>query len=809
MLSLDEPISVSGLSIFRDFNDRALFYYLPESPQLTVQAGEPMFSLLVYRRAAGAEGTLGGGFLAMTTDLKVTEGKLETVKGELSRRFGVEARLSTLPVESGSVRVSLLDSSSGDDARSGGFSERIICSGTPSLYGDERAVFSATLTQDGATLMAAALRNGGATPVVMVYELSYTGLLPAYECKIKIHFDQTYNYLRQRATFSSLMLQADVDTEMEELVKNGSIEISEIVYHTTEPGEMERHRQELNQLAKDLATWSFFSPGLKPGKVLPENQRDLFAPPPNFQQLLQANQQAVQGAVQGTARAPDGAPANQAATANTAARPSGSTATATTDPPRPEANVPPPPGGGAVSAWERAGRPHATWQLKQIQQRERQDIEYNLKQVSAAKRTISPQGQIRMLASASDLTKRIREIPLDSDFFKKIEGTVTTTAPLAELGISSMTVELRYGWKGTTFPKETAEIPLATTGANGKFEWWLDERGTQELEYRVKLNHIPDAAIGAAAADELTGWIKTTSRNLDIDPREVSSVLAIQVEAGAVDWTLVRQVQANVIYEDAGARIQASRIVKLEQGSPSQKVLVRPGKEQVVRCEATFFFADGASEVVTFERTGSGVLLVNQPPNSTKTVTAILADPLSRYEKVTLQFARPGADTDRSFEIKGDLAKATWSFRPGTEPTRGYRYRITYFVGGAVREQPWLDATADQLVIGDAADGVLTVNVAFLADLQSASMKALRLRLKYAGAPDWADPDLEKVYVANDAAATSTPLVWRVPMRKRSETKYEYSLQWIRNDNTRVEIGPIQSTSETLLIDPLTPEAAL
>lgn len=121
MLSLDEPISVSGLSIFRDFNDRSLFYYLPESPQITMAGGEPMFDLLVYRRAAGGEGQLGGGFLTMTTDLKVSQGQRDLATAELSRRFGVDARLSALPVQSGSVRVSLLDATSSEDAKTGGF----------------------------------------------------------------------------------------------------------------------------------------------------------------------------------------------------------------------------------------------------------------------------------------------------------------------------------------------------------------------------------------------------------------------------------------------------------------------------------------------------------------------------------------------------------------------------------------------------------------------------------------------------------------------------------------------------------------
>ena len=165
-------------------------------------------------------------------------------------------------------------------------------------------------------------------------------------------------------------------------------------------------------------------------------------------------------------------------------------------------------------------------------------------------------------------------------------------------------------------------------------------------------------------------------------------------------------------------------------------------------------------------------------------------------------------ETARTVELQGDLAKETWSFRP-EGASRSFRYKVTYFVGGAVREEPWIASQAEQLVIGDRADGILDVNVTFLADLQAAGMKALRLKLAYDGAPEWADGDFEKAYVASDTSATSQPLNWRVPMSERNANTYTYELQWIREDNSRVEVGPIQTTAETLLIDPPAPEAAL
>ena len=76
----------------------------------------------------------------------------------------------------------------------------------------------------------------------------------------------------------------------------------------------------------------------------------------------------------------------------------------------------------AVEAWNRAGRPQGAYMLRSLDQDERQEITYELRQVAAVERSMAPQGQIRLLEGAADLPGRILEVDLDDDFFKTIEG---------------------------------------------------------------------------------------------------------------------------------------------------------------------------------------------------------------------------------------------------------------------------------------------------------------------------------------------------------------------------------------------------
>lgn len=813
MLYLDSAMVVRGLNVFRDYNDKSRFHFMPNSPRIAVEAGQPMFQLLIYRDIGTAAGPQGGGFLVMTTDLGVPAAQLEQVRNELSSRFGVQAQLTPLQVKTGSVRVTALDSGSlgtdGTASRGVRFVENLIASGTPSLYGEQRAAFTAELSKQGAVLMQAALRKTGATPVVIVYDLQYVGLHPAYDVKIKIDFRQSYEHLRTRAQMNTLWFRTDIDSEMESLRKSGALEIEEVVYETESTQDAAARMTRLNALAKELAQWTFFKPALNPGAVLAADRGTLAAydSTPDLTKITAGLTSTSRAALTGVGATEDtGAPRRPGAAVATASLEEGAANPPGAAPPAP-APAPAPAPETAVEAWNKAGRPQGAFMLRNLTQDERQSIEYELRQVSAVERSVAPQGQVRLLEGAASLPGRIVEVDLNADFFKTIEGTITSTADLAAMGVASANVKLRYGVKpdGQRW-KDEDEAVLRTAGDSKAYRFFVDHAGTREIEYQVILTNRPDSAIGHDAATEESAWIPTTTRNLDINPLQFSAVLRVDIEAAMVDWKMVKQIQARIRYDDARSGISAADTKILTQDKPTALVPIRPKDPRVreVAVDATFFYADGSSETLTQQHDGGEPFVINQPPDSTTVVDVTLADMLERYKRVSVQLGRPGAEppeVEQTVTLGPESAAQQWSFRRAQPRDVAYRYRVTSFLrDGAVREGDWTTTDNPLLVVGDRAAGVLVVKVMVLGALSDGGFRMAKIDLAYADAPAWADPNVEHIFQAAGGEFT-----WRVPMTKPEATSYTYTVTWFRSDGQRVVSGPHRVDDEILLLDPLAP----
>ncbi|HYG61649.1 MAG TPA: hypothetical protein VEL74_03640, partial [Thermoanaerobaculia bacterium] len=714
MLYFDTSLELEGLTLFRDYNDPKRFYYMPRAPHLTVENGAPMFQLLIYRRDITdnpdfREGDrTGGGFLTMTVDLSVPLGVIESVRGELGSRAGGDVELVPVPFEDGSVRVSALGFSAGraralEEAGGAGsaepvpgqaeagprFVERILGSARPSLYGDNRTVFTIEMSAEGAQLMRASLQDPGATQVAVIYDLEYRGLLPAYEGKITIDFKQSYSYLRSRFALNTLVFKADIDAEMERLRKEGHIKIEEVDYLQSDPAKLAERAQKLQELAKELATWGFFRPGLTPGKVLADDRGNI-----TVYDATEAAARSEAGftaplAAAGTGRGSAGdvsGPRQQGDSANPsttrvggqAAPPQGAAQPAGTGATQPAAG-----GGGAVEAWNRAGRPQAAFLLKSLSQEEQQLITYDLRQIAAAKRSAAPQGSIRMLPGAAQLAGRIKEVDLNDPFFERIVGAVSTTADLAAAGVNSMVVKLRYGVRDDgTAPKDTQEFPLSKAGDKGSYAFFMDRRRSVELEYQVVASYKAGFAIGSTDTQATSPWIRTTTRNLDVDPRIVGAVFPVSLVLGNVDWTSVQSVQSTVLY-DHGA-VHAERTVVLTQAAPAAVVPVRPPEagSRRFRVRSVFFYGN-VQEVVEVEGEGDSLVVINPPTSRAVPVSLSATDPLGRFRKVTveLSYGGPGQPEQiRLVELPGDGSTQSWTFfRPSDQDEARYRYRVTLF----------------------------------------------------------------------------------------------------------------------------------
>ena len=815
MLFLDTSFELEGVTLFRDYNSPNRYYYMPRSPHLTVEGGQPLFQLLIYRRDITdnpdfKEGDRpGGGFLTMTVDIGVPKSVLDEIKGQLSSSGG-DAELVPVPFENGSVRISALGFSSGaaagaPDAGGPHFVENILGAAKPSLYGNNSAVFSIELSHEGALLMRSSLSNPGATQVAVIYDLDYRGLLPAYQAKITIEFKQSYDYLRTRLAVNTLWLKTDVDAEMEVLRKEGHIKIESVDYQESDPAKMAEHASKLEALAKELATWAFFKPGLQPGKVLAEDRGTLPVITPLPDSSLQSQVTApilAAGTGQGSPGDTTG-PRVPATSANTSTnRVGGGNAPAATSG---GTTTPAVSGDSAVDAWNKAGRPQVSFLMRSLSQSEQQTITYDLNQVGATKRTAAPQGSIAQLPGAANLPGRIKEVDLNDAFFERIRGSVTTTADLAAAGVTSMVVKLQYGVRDDgSAPKDMKEFIIAKTGDTGTYDFFMDRKKSVTLEYQVVVSWKAGFAIGVTDTQSMSPWISTTTRNLDIDPRVVGAIFPVTLNVGAVDPNVVTQVKSVVRYADATSNTQGERTVLLSQTNPQAVVPIRPRDPQKRAFSVrTSFFYGAVEEVVEQQGEGESLVVINPPTTRAVPVSVTAVDPLGHYTKIVVELSYTpdgGAEQSKTIELAGAGTTGTWTFlRPSDTATPLYRYRVTRFgKDGTTTVDDWQQTKERALIVGDRFDRIFDIEVHILVpDLSAAGFQGVTLTLDYPEALPGLDPHVEKFFTG----APGT-FVWRVPQARTASRRYKYSVEWIGKDGTLRTVGPVTTDFEVLRILP-------
>lgn len=132
-----------------------------------------------------------------------------------------------------------------------------------------------------------------------------------------------------------------------------------------------------------------------------------------------------------------------------------------------------------------------------------------------------------------------------------------------------------------------------------------------------------------------------------------------------------------------------------------------------------------------------------------------------------------------------------------------YRYTVTKFTNTGVEQGTEQTGSSALLVLGDRMAGTLAVEVIFVASLAEGEMSRVQLQLKYADAPEWADGDVTKMFTD-----VSEPFTWSVPMQDRTKKSYTYRVIWFRENGDRVTLGPLETDSEMLVLDPKNPEVA-
>ncbi len=274
MLSLDRPITVDGLSVYRDHADPSRFWYLPGTVSLARrQDGQPALTLLVFRPADEGGPGEGGGFMMFETTLELSDKQRQKIESRVMAEPGVipPVSLNPPPFENGSVQCIALNlqGPGGTEAEPGPDGtffavEKILGATMPAMDAANRAAFSLVLDQDGAVIMNEALLKG-TTPVGVVYSLSYLALRPALDVEIVADLKMVYNGLSAALEGQYMFVKAGIEAAFEFLKSKGAITIK-VINFTDEADEKAQEEWALKLFTDHLlGTW--FTPTLSPGQT--------------------------------------------------------------------------------------------------------------------------------------------------------------------------------------------------------------------------------------------------------------------------------------------------------------------------------------------------------------------------------------------------------------------------------------------------------------------------------------------------------------------------------------------------------------
>lgn len=849
MLNLETRMEVLGVTVFQDADQPSRFYHLPVPPHITVERGQPLFDLFSYRKGGEAGHDVAGGFLNMAVDVGLGSLKAR-LEGRLKEQYGDDVTLAPVPYTKGTARVIALGEDSKAAGADGGaaspapaargprFIENILGAGQPSLDEDNRAIFSFSLSEDGAAFMMGVLTGSvNARPVGVIYTLDYVGLLPAYDLEISIDFKSSYEYSRSRFTLGTLLFRADIDNIVEKLKQDQHIRIRETArtLALSDPAAIRERQNRIDTLVKDLATGALFQPSLTPGEPKVRGDTITAADPTTTVPATPAGGQAqstVSAALQhgpsaaaaaGTgamlmgrehpepgAGGAAGTPAGGAGGNGTAA---GGTGTAGTG------------AGGAAGApsqsagdvWNQLGRPQAAFVLKNISQEEQRTVTYNLSQVSAQSQSIAPQNFIQFLTSEHDLRDHLHVVDLNHPFFARINLNINAQGvDFAAEGVVQMTLQLRYGTRPDgTAPKDTAEVVLRNNTDSKDFTFFADGKQTQSYDYKLIVDYRNNFGIGVKDTRVESGWIRTEARSLSVHPSWLGRVVPVTLQLAPSLPADVAEIHAAVRYVNAGRNIDDSAQVTLGGQARSQLVHLRlASAAEQFQVTPTVFYADGTKEVLPtlhLPNPDAGesddVVVMDAPRGGHLNGDVIMLDPLGELQSVVVdtEVRQNGSVLDsRSLELATPGKRELFSVRltKRDQPAQ-MRYRERrVFKDGGLETGDWQEPSSPNLVVGIPAEGVLAVAVRYIGPFPSQiGLSGLLLDLNYN------DPAGDHKFDQSDSMLfTDDPQTftqdWKVRLPNRTARSYTWKLTLLQQDGSETSTDVRTDTRDQLILRP-------
>jgi len=791
MMYLEAPFyEIEGVSIYSDYNDPLQYYYMPDAPEFSMVEHEvdgevvkkPALLFIKYREDLDdydgqADHPTGGGFLAFDVDLGYESDFLDKVKQKLEQELRTTGRLTDPMAEvklsppqwkEGNVQLMLLDRRSDvqpldDDGTTTTTTDQpepskewvteVLGAGMPSLYGDNRAIFSVGLTKKATTLLEKSFEadDQNITPIGVIYNLKFTALRPAFNVKITANWEEVYHHFSEQFSVDLLFFSSDVSTIVDELVQNQVIKIEAVDYGVGDEGGGSQMTQALNELKK-LVLDNFFESALSPtdpaGKGTAGDVEDVLTA--IHTSLYPHAGYSRKDLTQSEIRSFDA-----------------------------EMSV--------VKAVERTIAPQAHLSLL-------------FGRAGLEKGNVVGE-----------------PIDLNDPFFQAFKLDLTSNVDWDGDGIELLGASVIYGPNGDesdhredfTLKKDHISDIYETNfetnaGFDYRYKWEVQFKPDDDLPGSVPFLKVDEKSQRGGPL-VLNPRELYSDRNLEIVPSR------------NLDFDSFAEAQVELMYIDADSGFADTHTVLLKapEARENYRLRLQKGWSDTIYYRTRYFKSSGGEFVMPdpdsgeWDETDSDLLVVSDPFSTRMNIRVVVAGNTSELSSafVDLEYEDIGNDIHEFANFYFDEAEMrkpqTWSLKLADPELRRYRYRQTLiFQDGNVMETDWQRSDKSTLVVGKTFAMKMEVNVAMFGEaFAENNLARVLVNLRY--------QDEENGVLKEDTATFSSlgdRYTWYVELKDPAKREYSYDVVYEMQDGFEHSSGPFTARSSELHITSNVPE---
>lgn len=523
MLYLKPPFHIiEGTAVFPDHADGRFFHYLPAAPHLSMApdavsgVSVPQIQLIKFRGGAG-----NGGFLTFQVDLSLPPEAEDNIRAELARMYPGDDQIRIGPalIEDGSVRLIILGRATDaqgkplwDPEQQPRFVVRIEHTATPALYGDNQAVFSIELDQEGVELIENSLVHSELMPIGVIYQLDFLALRPAFSVKVTADWDRVQSHFEENFKADVLFSSTEIDKEVDKLIEIQlvQIDVDSFLPEGEDAGSwVGRRDQAINQF-KDMVLERFFKPSLEPTK----EEKDGWVKFTDIAERLALI--------------------------------------------------------GATGGW--GGVAKFSYIKKDLQRIDQKRANLQMNERATVRRSIYPQATLkglgrvlRDLQGGINASRFIQSVTLDDPWFQKRKVKAFALVNFDYDDVESVNLTL-------TYDREPRTIRLTKAHPDGEQEWnslLANGKMVREVpyEYQVTFREVDS---GERPAILTSGKLKVEGDEFEVSPRGEALYFVddIQIGAALLPWDRYPQVSVEVRYTDPVNGIRLGKTFMLTKDKP-------------------------------------------------------------------------------------------------------------------------------------------------------------------------------------------------------------------------------------------------